>query len=151
MAGTSLPKRAFVRCFRIVCWQFVNYREQLLEINPVHDNCPRICARLGKDKEGSDYCEGCDIRIAKQSFEEACAEFLDEEFDKEQFKWKDHYDIETLENTVIEIYCIKDVSDESERTVNTQALINILNAEINKKDRIKRWDEMQKAKRRNSE
>lgn len=147
MAGSSLPKRAFVRCFRIVCWQFVNYRDQLLEINPIHDECPRICARLGRQAIGKDYCEGCDVRIAKQGFEEACEEFLDEEFDNDPFKWRDHYDLETLENTVIEIYCIKE-TDDSVWTLRTQALVNILNAEINKKDRIKHWDDKQKAKNR---
>jgi hypothetical protein len=116
------------------------YRERLININPIHDNCPTTCARF-PNKTDDEYCNNCDVKIAKDSFKEETLTLLDKQFGS---KWKS-YTFEALENQVLNILAIKD-DDPDHWTTMTTTLVNILSAEFNKQERIKLWEERQKLK-----
>jgi len=140
VSGETLPKRTFVECFRIVCWQFLVYQEQLRDIPPFFDECPRVCYLLGKDKKVEGYCEGCDLKIAKDSFEQEAKAALDEKLED---KWK-IYKFDNLLSWVYDAFDMKD--DDSNLSVTADIMVNILVSEQNRQRRIKDYNRKLKEK-----
>lgn len=105
------------------------------------DDCPDICVKFPKREKTNDYCNLCDVKIARDAYEEATKGYLDDRLGNKWKKWT----FEEIENTVLSIYNIKE-SDKTKWTVTTSTLVAVLDGEINRQQRIKLWQDKQKAK-----
>jgi hypothetical protein len=143
LSGEALPKRTFVECFRVVCWQFVVYQKQLGDIPPFYDDCPKICYRLGKDKVDKDYCEGCDIKDARDAFEQEAKAELDERVGE---KWK-IYSFESLLGWVYDAFELKQ-SKKKDMSITADIMVGILISEQNKQRRIDDYNREQERKQK---
>ena len=141
LSKTTLPKRNYVESFRVVAWQFLLFRDALDELAPDYDRCPLVCGK-GIEVEQDEYCKGCDVKIAETSFKEDTTKFLDERVGP---VWKE-YGFNILYNDVLNIYNLKE--REEDHPSHIDHLINVLQGEINRKDRIKEWNRKMEAKKK---
>jgi hypothetical protein len=142
VSGEALPKRTFVESFRIVCWQFLVYQHSINDLPPVFDDCPKICHIYNeKERDGNkDYCTGCDVGIAKASFEQEAKAILDERLGN---KWK-KYKFEHLLNLVYDAFDLKESG--IDLTVTSEIMVSILVSEQNRQRRIEDYNRRQKQK-----
>ncbi len=139
----AVPKGTYVDVFRIVCWQFLIYQQALRDISPDFDECPNYCHRFGKRKTVplNEFCTGCDIKIARDSFETATEALLNERHEND---WK-AYGFSTLLQNVRDTYDMKEMETDN-LFVTTQLMIDILAGEENRQLRIEDWNRREKAK-----
>jgi hypothetical protein len=134
-----LPKRTFVEAFRVVVWQYLNYQTLLLDISPEYDECPTICFKRILDN--GNFCDGCEVKIAKDIFKEESIEELDRRLGKNWVK----YDFDYILNTVINITAIED-DDRSDWSIVTETLFNVYLSQRNRLKRVDDWNFKQRMK-----
>lgn len=132
----TLPKRTFVESFRLVCWQFLIYQNRISDLPPDFDDCPNTCHIYNeKERKGSkEYCSGCEVKIAKDSFEEETKTVLDEKLGK---RWK-QYKFERLVNHVYDAFELK--NSEIEMSIAAEIMVGILITEQNRQRRIEDYN-----------
>ena len=142
VSGETLPKRAFVESFRLVCWQFLIYQARISELPPVFDECPKICHlyREEERKGSKEHCSGCESKIAKDSFEEEAKLVLDERLGND---WK-KYKFERLVSLVYDTFELKESKDDM--TVTAEIMVGTLLSEQNRQRRIEDYNRRLKAK-----
>lgn len=143
VSGETVPKRTYVEAFRLVCWQFLVYQNIRREITPDYDDCPLYCAIYNEqERNGSkDFCGNCEVKIAKDSFEEEATKVLNERLGK---KWE-KYGLKRLLNTIYDIYDLKN-SGIKNLSPAADMLIGVLESEQNRQRRIEDYNEKLKQK-----
>ncbi len=138
ISGETLPKRNFVESFRIVCWQFLVYQEALENIPPFYDECPSYCYKWPKRKDKDNFCDHCEVGVAKQAFEDETEKILKERLDN---KWK-KYGLQSLISQVKNTFEIKESKEHNENlSIIALIMVNILRSEENRQDRIRRYND----------
>ncbi len=136
----TLPKRSFVESFRIVTWQFLVYQDDLEKISPFYDECPSVCYKFPRrDKKDEDiFCQGCEVGIAKKTFEEETESHLNDRLGKD---WK-QYGFENLVRQVKDAFEMKESGENL--SVVGQIMVNIVHSELNRQSRIERFNRKKK-------
>ena len=140
--GETLPKGAFVESFRLVCQQFLVYQNRLSDLPPVFDDCPKICHLYREEeRQGSKgFCNGCELKIAKESFEEEAKALLDERLDNQ---WKE-YKFNRLVSLVYDAFELKESNQDL--SVTAEIMVGVLLSEQNRQRRIEDYNRKLKAK-----
>jgi hypothetical protein len=142
LSGNDLPKGSYREYFRVVAWQFIIYQQNLYEMNPAFDDCPKLCAidTTRKFNSTKEYCGGCEAKIAEDGFKEACEENLDDRFGK---SWKKEISLDILMYDVASIYELKNKA-KTDVTVTSASLISIIDYEVYRQRKIADWNARQK-------
>lgn len=102
----------------------------------MYDECPIVCYKISKrpEEKKDDFCGTCDIKIAKEFFEEETIKLLDERLGD---SWKS-YGFKNLYNQVRETFDIEPTDPKI--SITAKSMVDILESEKNRQRRIEDWN-----------
>lgn len=151
MPSICITKRfnptSFFDRFRLVAAGFLEYATTRADESPIFDDCPTVCGHTGKDARN--FCGACPVAAAREAYRDECEIELKEAAEtlrRRGLRDGSGFDFEYLERCVIEAQTIKRELPLDRWTIVTARLVHILNAEQNRRDRARQWNESQRAK-----
>jgi len=124
-----------------VAWQFLYFARSLGELEPSFSDCPSLCPDDIENTRDGRYCETCPRYEAEIEFKEQCEHYLQE---RTGDQWR-KYGFKNLLNAVLDVRDLKGLP-RNKLTAITGDLLNILESERGKMERIDEWNRRQKAK-----
>lgn len=112
----------------------------LADISPEFDECPLVCFK--KEGNGEDFCKSCDVKVAREIFQEEAIQVLDERFGDE---WK-IYPFDEILKSVISIINSED-DNKMTWSPTTDLLFDVYISQRTRLKRIDDWNYKQKIKR----
>lgn len=109
-------------------------------MSPAFDDCPGVCHLYGKDHKAKTYCDNCEVKIAKDSFEEEAKAVLD---DRLGDKWK-QYKFDRLLSQVYDAFELK--NSKVNMSITAEIMVGILISEQNRQRRIEDYNRKLKEK-----
>lgn len=117
------------------------YQEVLEDIDPSYDECPSYCPKYeSRHTDVNEFCNICEIKIAKDAYEEETKKLLHERLGK---VWE-KYGFENLERQVRQTFELKEKRDNL--SIVSMIMVNVLLTEENRQRRIKDFNRRQAAK-----
>ena len=114
-------------------------------MNPAYDECPKYCVIYPEREDCSTFCAVCDKGVAKNEFEEATKDLLDQRMKN---LWT-VYKLDSLIDDVSNVFELK--NSPTDISVTAKVLIGIIDYEIYRQKRIHDWNLRQERKRREIE
>jgi len=111
----------------------------LADISPEYDECPLVCFK--REGNGKEFCDGCEVKVAKDLFKEEAAQALNDRF---KDKWK-VYDLDHLLESVIGIVNSED-DDKTTWSPTTEMLFDVYVGQRARLRRVDDWNLKQKLK-----
>lgn len=109
---------------------------EISDLAPNYDDCGNVCGETDELRRG--FCDDCPIKLAEAEFIDNLTEQLDKRCPND---WR-QFSIESLRQTVVEVMRLE--KSNAELTITSDVLINIVNSERNKMERIDRYNAEQR-------